>query len=86
MKTKETTIEYFIPSTGGQWGYIYEVLLPQLMEVFGVHDIETAEQRMRKGLIKMGWMKESRSELDYFQVKELIRIYENFLANSQKHA
>jgi len=79
MTTKESKTEYFIPSTGGQWAYIYEVVLPQLMEVFGIRDIETAEQRMRNGLIKIGWIKESRSELDYPHVKELIRIYENYL-------
>lgn len=83
MTTKESKTEYFVPSTGGQWGYIYEVVLPQLMEVFSVRDIETAEQRMRNGLIKIGWIKESRSELDYSQVKELIGIYKNYLSKKK---
>lgn len=79
MITKESTTEYFIPSTRKQWGYIYKIMLPKIAESFGVQDRKMAHQRMKDRLIELRWIKESRKELDYFQVNKLIRVYKNYL-------
>lgn len=79
MKTKETTIEYFIPPNSAQWRYLCGVLLPEIQRVFEV-DREIAHQRMRDKLIEWGYITKSRSELDYFRVVEITERFKNYLA------
>lgn len=79
MKTKESTIEYFIPATAAQYRYLCGVLLPEIQRIFEV-DREIAHQRMRDKLIEWGYITKSRSELDYFQAIEITERFKNYLA------
>lgn len=78
MKTTQDTTEYFIPPTEGEWKKMF-ALLREVAKLRGVHDQATKDQRMKGWLIEHGWIKESRKELDHFQVQEIIRRYDSFV-------
>ena len=71
MTTKETTIEYFIPPTKKQRGFLF-ALLREVAKVRGVTDRKTAGNRMRKELIEWGYIEKSRSELDFGHANDVI--------------
>ena len=79
MTTEVSKTEYFIPRTKGQSGFLFGPLLLKIAEVHGVKEEETAENRMRTELKKWGYIKESRSELDYSHTEDVIDRYVRFL-------
>lgn len=83
MKTKESTIEYRIPPTEREWKKMF-ALLRETAKLLGVQDTDTMHQRMKDRLIEWGWIRESRRELDHFQVQEIIKRYDNFVNSKQK--
>ena len=84
MTTEESTTKYFIPPTKGKSRFLFGPVLIEIAKIIGI-DKKAAEQRMRNKLIKIGWIKESRSELDYWQTDELISQYTKFLAERGIH-
>ena len=84
MTYANTTTEYRIPPSKGESRKMF-ALLRQVAKLLGVYDKKTRDQRMKGWLIKQGWIKESRKELDHFQVQEVIRRYQNFIEPNKEH-
>lgn len=77
--TNNTQTEYRIPTTREQYNYLCGILLPQIQRVFDV-DRDEAHKRMREKLIEWGYIKQSRSELTYYQTIEITQRFKNYLA------
>ena len=83
MTTNNMQTKYKIPTTREQYNYLCGILLPQIQAAFGV-DRKTAHKRMRDRLIEWGYIKRSRSELNYHQTIEITQRFKNYLAKQVK--
>ncbi len=79
MTYTNATIEYKQPTTTQQYRYLCGVLLPEIQRIFDVNR-ETAHKRMREKLIEWGYIKKSRSELNYHQTIEITQRFKDFLS------
>lgn len=83
MTNAKMKTEYKQSTTAEQYRFLCGILLPKIQAVFGC-DRKTAHKRMRDRLIEWGYIKRSRSELNYHQTIEITQRFKDYLSKRKK--